>query len=372
MKGSGFAALCFSCSKMLASSLLETAVSDSTPTVSYAFFPDAGRARQFDHRMRIQLADSLDYLRETLAAQWQENLQGLVALIESMRAGAVYPPSTFGLYYEVSNALMAGERRQAMGLFDELCAERPLQAGATAILTLDELRPPAAAARYLRLMDTDPAQPFRIKSPPPACTEAFRQRLSNAQSRARLLLPSLAAEISQLIRQIVLVVPEKGGEALFAGGSCYMLWGALLLNVDAFDDDILLLQALAHESAHTLLFGFASDEPLVLNDADELYASPLREDPRPMDGIFHATYVSARMHWAMATALESGKLDRQESATATTACEDNCRSFFAGHDIVKQHGQLTRAGREILARAYDYMNGVRSTSHYANSSGAPA
>jgi hypothetical protein len=50
-----------------------------------------------------------------------------------------------------------------------------------------------------------------------------------------------------------------------------------------------MVQMLAHESSHNLLFGFSADESLVENSPEELFPSPLRMDPRPMDGICHAT-----------------------------------------------------------------------------------
>lgn len=60
-------------------------------------------------------------------------------------------------------------------------------------------------------------------------------------------------------------------------------------------------EVLAHEAGHSLLFGLTVDEPLVLNLDDVLYPSPLREDPRPMDDIYHAAFVSAHMALAMET-----------------------------------------------------------------------
>ncbi len=57
------------------------------------------------------------------------------------------------------------------------------------------------------------------------------------------------------------------------------------------------MAALLHETAHQLLFGLSLDQPVVENDVEERYASPLRPDPRPMDGIFHATFVCARMRY---------------------------------------------------------------------------
>jgi len=74
----------------------------------------------------------------------------------------------------------------------------------------------------------------------------------------------------------------------------------------------------------------------------------------------------------MARALESGKLNPQESATAATACGKNFQDFFAGYETVMRHGRLTSAGREIMARAFDYMNAERPGSRHAQSSGIPA
>ena len=56
---------------------------------------------------------------------------------------------------------------------------------------------------------------------------------------------------------------------------------------------------LIHEYSHNLLFGIARNEPLVFNDPEERDESPLRQDLRPMDGIYHALFVSAREALAM-------------------------------------------------------------------------
>src|SRR5690606_31521721 len=137
----------------------------------------------------------------------------------------------------------------------------------------------------------------------------------------------------------------------FDGGSCYMLWGALFLNVDLERSPVALLEVLAHESAHMLLYAFAADEPLVLNEDDERYPSPLRVDQRPMDGIYHATYVSARMHWAMGRLLDTDLLDpvgRQEAQAAHAA---DARNFAAGDTVVRAHGRLTATGEALMSEA---------------------
>src|SRR5690606_11375550 len=120
-------------------------------------------------------------------------------------------------------------------------------------------------------------------------------RFASSHRLLSVAIPELAAEFDALVSQVIMVEGNPVAKYQFDGGSSYMLWGGLFLNATSHQNDVALIEVMAHESAHILLFGYASDEALVNNDDDTLYHSPLRVDPRPMDGIFHATYVSARM-----------------------------------------------------------------------------
>src|SRR5204863_186223 len=73
--------------------------------------------------------------------------------------------------------------------------------------------------------------------------------------------PELAGEIRALLREIILAAGSKDPKALtFDGASSFMLWGAIIINADRSDGPIGMVQMLAHESAHNLLFGFSADE----------------------------------------------------------------------------------------------------------------
>jgi len=64
-----------------------------------------------------------------------------------------------------------------------------------------------------------------------------------------------------------------------------------MINANRRDGAVGMVQMLAHESAHDLLSAFAQQRPLVETRRTKLYPSPLRVDPRPMEGIYHATFV---------------------------------------------------------------------------------
>ncbi len=305
--------------------------------------------------MRGELAESLEHVLASMHQQSDRVLTGAAELVASMRAGAQYPPSTFGLYYEMTSALLAGQYDSARALLDELVQERPLAHSDLSITPLDQVEPVNQQVLYQRLMDTDPETPFIIVPPPPELADNSVRRFLSAANRVRKTLPLLADEFEALVRQVVLVNGAKELDYGFAGGSCYMLWGALFINVEHHADEIALVEAIAHEAGHSFLFGCTIDEPLILNDDTAKFSSPLRDDPRPMDGIYHATYVSARMHWAMSGLLAETDMDNQQREIAALHREADKVNFWAGLSIVEEHGLMSETGRLLMAAATDYM-----------------
>jgi HEXXH motif-containing protein len=169
--------------------------------------------------------------------------------------------------------------------------------------------------------------------------------------------PQVYAEFTELVDQIVLA----GGTNLttgedFLAGSSFTLWGALFLNPMAPRTVRSLLETLTHEAAHSLLFGIQISGPLVLNRDDELFPSPLRIDPRPMDGVYHATFVSARMYCAMQELLRSGLLSDEEASYASEAAARDRNHFLEGIQTVRKHGRLTVTGKAVMAGAEAFMD----------------
>jgi HEXXH motif-containing protein len=168
--------------------------------------------------------------------------------------------------------------------------------------------------------------------------------------------PALAGEIRGLLREIILAAGTQDPKAMtFDGVSSFMLWGAIILNANRREGELSMVQKLAHESAHNLLFGFSADGSLVENDDDELFSSPLRPDPRPMDGIYHATFVTARMHRVIKRLVESGVLSAAQKESARKELDDNARLFQNGIATVNQQGKLTSLGKVVMQGASDYM-----------------
>ena len=111
-----------------------------------------------------------------------------------------------------------------------------------------------------------------------------------------------------------------------------------------------------HESGHSLLFGVNAGAPLVENDARERYPSPLREDPRPMDGIVHASYVLARMYYALSHLEASSLLEPDERAEAQRLMSFAGEAYIDGLAVVDAHARFTDVGAQVFAGARQAMN----------------
>jgi HEXXH motif-containing protein len=169
--------------------------------------------------------------------------------------------------------------------------------------------------------------------------------------------PDLAGEIRRLVREIVFVASDLGsGKQVFQGGSTFYLWGALFLNARRHPDRVTMAEGLTHEAAHSLLLGYTLGAPLVENDPTERFPSPLRDDLRPMDGIVHATYVLARMHYCIERLLASGALTNAERVQLEAAKKQRSAEYFDGLNVIASHARFTEPGTAIFAGAQTYMS----------------
>ena len=74
-----------------------------------------------------------------------------------------------------------------------------------------------------------------------------------------------------------------------------------------------------------------------------------------MDGIYHATYVTARMHYVLSRLIASGALSPAQVEEAKIACANHVKSYREGYDVVCSHGNLSELDQGLLHFAHEYM-----------------
>lgn len=304
--------------------------------------------------MRAELAASLRHLCERSRGIVPFDEAGMDRLVGSLEASAPYSALVFGQYYALAGALFDDEYDKASELFERLASAHPVSGDQS----VEPLASPETVqgAFYREMMTGDPGAEIGILTPPPEVTRAFGERYRRALGLIDDVMPELAGEIRAIVREVILVVSDPAYPLTFHGGSHFQLWGALFINAGLHPTVEAVVEVVAHESAHSFLFGFCTDEPLVHNPDEDLYPSPLRADPRPMDGIYHATFVSARMHRALSRLIESGKLSDEARDNAIQARDEDRRNFEAGYRVVAEHGVLSDVGSRLMEGARAYMD----------------
>lgn len=313
------------------------------------FEPSAERGAALDQRMRERLADTLDYLFNEIGEPLGVGADETSRLTADIRSRG-QSPNRFGAYYELVLAVENDDLEAARRLAGELFAGS--ETSRIRVASIEE-RSEAEVARYRRLLIPEPSM---AAQPDP---QLLLETLDRTEQAFRLLdrgFPAMAAEMRQLLREIVIAAgPEDPKAPSFDGASSYMMWGAILLNARGQKNVLDTAQALAHESGHNLLFGFCASGSLVENEDEELFSSPLRADPRPMDGVFHATYVVARMHQTLSRLLEAGVVPESEMEAALADLKAHRRNFDAGDQVIRESGKLTALGAEVIETARAYM-----------------
>jgi hypothetical protein len=295
---------------------------------------------------------------ELTSADWYP---GLLELGQISQGNEPVAPGLFAAYQDLIALISTQRLDEAQAVMEEM-AVGDWRATSLALRDFgDEGFSARTLERYRRYLSVDPTTPLNLRAPEKGSGVAMRKRVRKALDFLATTHPDLAAEVKQIISEIVLAVDNGTIEdqSDFSGASSFALWGAVFFNVDEHDDAAEIAQALAHEAAHLLLFARAVNGPLVENPESERFSSPLRRDPRPMDGIFHATFVTARMHLAARCIYERGNLPDRKKKRLRQAILTHEANFDGGADTIRRSAKLTKLGREVLSGAEEYMAAAR-------------
>ena len=320
-----------------------------------AFAPDGARGRAVDLRVRDHLARSLESIATAAEGAIACDAPGIRALAAAVRAHPVRP-AVMATYADAVLVLEGEDEAAAEALLAALADPALRRPALPRIVTLrDEHLGPGNAGRYRSHTNDDPTVPTLFDPLGDAAFDQARARVEDAAALAARALPALAAEIAAVAPETLLVVPSPSAEYIFHGAANFYLWGAILLNPEAHRSRVKLVEGLAHESGHAVLLGATLGAPMVENPDSERFPSPLRHDPRPMDGIIHAACVLARMAWAMDGLAASGLLSAAEQEEARAARARIGRDFADAARVVRDHARCTPAGAVAFDGAQAYM-----------------
>lgn len=94
------------------------------------------------------------------------------------------------------------------------------------------------------------------------------------------------------------------------------------------------------------------------NDPEHRYPSPLREDLPPMDGVYHVTWVSARMARTMQQLARHPETTKDTALKVRNAVLHDLQNFESGYDTVRRSSLLTATGEQVVASTASWVASI--------------
>ena len=314
------------------------------------FRPDGAAARRLAHQLRRRLAGSFRHLLEACRGHLPLDETAVTIAIARIKCVARVRPDVFIIHRICVEAARDGDLETLAAAFRAF-GEAPIAASRAMQVRNwgDHSFQPGEIDRFRWVFEDDSGLAFD-PAPPHAFSRACR-----AVTAALAVLdradPEFRAEIDALVHEVVLAQAQDDAGMSFDGVTAFYAGGALVLNAAAHQTVPGALAGIVHEAAHLLMLASGEGADLVENAPEERYPSPLRQDRRPMNGVLHATVVSARIALALDRVLAAGALDGADRAEAAALRAGSRRAFEAGLEVVRAHGRPTALGRAFLEGA---------------------
>ncbi len=329
-----------------------------------AFYPSGDSGSQARANIEARLKESLDHIFEQCRAAFDFDEERAGALLSLLNGEDKAEPALFGHYFELVRAIDGPEIEPIKAALERILA------GARAVGPAEIRIRPLCRAEFTEeeeraFRDQFLSESLSNEQVAHLDTEdaaRISARLANALSLMETAAPRTFSEFRRTIAEIVPARGERSADGLvFDGSSSLERWGSILINTDRAETDVKLCEMLAHESAHNTLFGTSPVNFHVTNSPDERYPSPLRYDPRPIEGIYHASFVLARMCFAMREMADAATLPDEMRAEARERAQSSRGLFWDGYSVLEKHARYTEEGRAIIEAARDYMAAVPET-----------
>ena len=331
------------------------------------FTPSAENGRRSRRLIQSRLAESIEHVLEQCRGKAAFDEDRGRALLDLLRSERMTEPDVYSRYFRAVRTIEGTNAEPATaGLRDVEAALAALLAGpfeaspGVVIRPLTRAAFPGDAEREVReCFVSESLHDNEIVTVDEETGAELKSDIETALTLIAEHAPQSYAEFRETNAEIIPANGVVSGDTK-GFGACSSLerWGSLLINSRAMDGPVALSEALVHEGVHSFIFGSAPVDFHVRNSPEERRKSPLREEPRPLDGIYHATFVLARMCFAMREFAGSPTLAPEMQKEAAERAETSRKLFWDGYKVLEEYADYTEFGREMMEAARRYIAGL--------------
>lgn len=306
--------------------------------------PSGGRALELKKKINIQLFESLNHITGACANLLPEiplkKLKNIIA------AASSFPPLVSAgfpvfVFYLLNNVLLEHALREdLMGLqkvIDHWDILESKKEYSIVIPYNDPVLPSAIWPFIEKAILRHIISGTFIEAPP---EKNFSNSKKTVEQAFDLIKKTAQDHYEELVAFIsnVLIVHSNNVRA----GSSFDFLTLIYLRDDL--DMLMVVEYLIHELAHQYIYSLSTFDSLCTGTG--LFPAPLRKDKRPIEGIYHATFVLARMIHFYRQALAKDIPEFRE--ILADKLENYVLRYRMGYDVAKENGTFTDLGWALL------------------------
>ncbi len=320
------------------------------------FKANSQRATFLKNKMDKKLTQSILHLSNVVSRELKEKNNNFDKIINLTKNNICYNGYPY-LLHQLLYQFVANNRAKAAKKVIKKLLNPENYISRDRVVTLNELvLHEDVLQQYKIVLNNDDTLPVNIASISHNKLFQIKYRIKYAEGMLKKCDRSLYQEINTLIQEII-VCRCTTKNLTFDSGSDFNCYSTTFINGQNDKGSWLFyVESLVHEAAHMHLFAINTEHQLVKNPVTERFSAPLRKDKRSMSGVYHATFVIARILLAFSQILKKSDLTCREENTIINIIKDYRVRFFTSYHLIKKYAVLSGLADKILNDSHQYVS----------------
>ena len=292
-----------------------------------------------------KILNSFEYIILKCQEFINEDLSNHINLIKNITFDKKISTNIFVLHYWLLESLENNDRIECKKVLDYILQTQPIDYDVK-ILSLNDYIFKEKILYWVLNNKIDLPEsknkPY-INFPSTEEVELSKKAISNLFLILKSKTPHFFKHLSKNTRNIFLCKSN-----CIAATTSQLFFGSMIISYpeDVFEQNNLLeyyFDTIIHEYAHIQLNMILSNDPIIINESDYEFTSPIRNELRPMLGVFHAFYVLGHV-------LDIGKriINDLEKDVMIPLLSERKKEFLSAANTIKESAILTEYGKNIF------------------------
>jgi hypothetical protein len=301
-----------------------------------------------DYKLKLihDLINLTDYAENVLNKDYQ-SIKDKLSLLENRLSSHFVAPQIYSFFSKLCDFMDEGNISEVLKIFSALQDAPEYEYGFSnqkiQIGLIEEWERQIFHEEFVASYGADKLQP---SSSTREELDVFKVHVGDTLKFIGEAEPIFLQEIGSLVSTLLLINSTSNME----GATSPRFFGAVYLSFPKHNLSehplLFLADSLVHEMSHLYLNTIMAYDPLVLNELNNQFSSPVRAELRPMIGVYHAVFVLSRV---IRLFINSERLNLYpDRVFLKSFIKILLSQYETAYQTVSTHGILSELGKQIL------------------------